>query len=1111
MTAINKLTKITKKLSDKLGAPIKKSINNLEKKYKIVKAIKNNKDEVEKVNIVIKRKYDELNTIKKVKVTKKIKTFKEIKELGGVVDILDEYRIKRKLYENQGIMIQNSIIDIKLDTKFIDLKNDRGAMFIHSNFKTKILKIAHDALFNKGRIIIDAGIQALYGCPRQVDENPDNAVVNTRYTMVESFGRNIDPNEVVFRIELESSDVQVIFLGYRIAFETFENKKLPKNKYRELKAFKPSSDRKFHEMTCGSTTDEKLCIYETFLDVSGIRQLKYRKDNIANRKELKKMLKDEGVAIEKNVIEGRLLDSLELLTKKYDNEVLVVFYNKNANEECDFPFAVKSGTLIEFESHNTDAYLYRKAFLYHKNIHVAPFFVKKIDKIEEKENLKTKYKLRPEFLKINKKNIDGEKEKRCIKNILGFDTETYLDDTLMCKVFNLVIYGRVNDLNISKSFYGEHKQVMNDFINFINHICTKKDNKKSRPNEAINDIFMYGFNNSRFDNLFIYEKLYEEDPETGFIFTKNAIKKIEFNNVHIFDLNLYYAGSLDYVAKQFKLEETKGIYPYRFPNKDNLDYIGEVPDVKYFKSKEDYEKVKEQYKDKLFNLKEYTEKYCLMDAKLVYLMAIKHLDESLQFINGRLADTQYCASGAGIALKCYVQIFLNDTLEQSPDKIILNEKQAYKGGRTEVFKRMFNRQTHRKLYYFDINSSYPSSMVKEMPFKYISTIPKEEKTYGVKDIIEYNNYLSRVEYIGKDKKFIQNILTRVDEGDIIATNDTEYSYNWGCELIEAIKNGCKVYIKSCDRYEPKAIFKEYSEHYYKERLGIKETNVAKANFFKLLLNSLYGKFGQKNFTKKVMCKNSNEMYEILGKDNKLINFEVLENNMLFEYETKGSEYNSIGKLVRFSSYITALSRCKLSEIIRDIGVEHIYYCDTDSIFTDKKPSDKFINATELGMWKEEEPDGIDFAVFLAPKAYYYVIDATGKQCKKAKGIIGKDLDCNDYIDLAENHKNKICQERDMFFRSFNGVRIENQDRHIQTVYNKRIWDGNDSYSYKNVEQWRREKEYKKNYNKVLKELLSCNDEEHNKILKLNKKLDNNSIKLKKAEYDIMYKMNKLLY
>ena len=43
--------------------------------------------------------------------------------------------------------------------------------------------------------------------------------------------------------------------------------------------------------------------------------------------------------------------------------------------------------------------------------------------------------------------------------------------------------------------------------------------------------------------------------------------------------------------------------------------------------------------------------------------------------------------------------------------------------------------------------------------------------------------------------------------------------------------------------------------------------------------------------------------------------------------------NWIGSFTHVASYITAVARMNLIEGIMDVGVENLYYCDTDSIVT----------------------------------------------------------------------------------------------------------------------------------------------------------------------------------
>ena len=52
-------------------------------------------------------------------------------------------------------------------------------------------------------------------------------------------------------------------------------------------------------------------------------------------------------------------------------------------------------------------------------------------------------------------------------------------------------------------------------------------------------------------------------------------------------MSLCYKGKLSKVAENFKLDIRKNTFPYKFPNKDNLNYIGDVPSVEYWNSEND--------------------------------------------------------------------------------------------------------------------------------------------------------------------------------------------------------------------------------------------------------------------------------------------------------------------------------------------------------------------------------------------------------------------------------------------------------------------------------------------------------------------------------------------
>jgi hypothetical protein len=211
------------------------------------------------------------------------------------------------------------------------------------------------------------------------------------------------------------------------------------------------------------------------------------------------------------------------------------------------------------------------------------------------------------------------------------------------------------------------------------------------------------------------------------------------------------------------------------------------------------------------------------------------------------------------------------------------------------------------------------------------------------------------------------------------------------------------------------------------------------------MNSLYGKFGQRQFDKCEIAETENDFWDIINSQfNRLKNIETIDEKLsLITFEEKGDDVEYIGNLTRFSSYISAFSRSHLSEVMRDIGHKNIYYADTDSIFTSKKPNNKYLDNNLLGKWKEETETPIKEAVFIAPKMYFYEC-FDGKECKKGKGIKAEKTSKEEYINLSNGTIKEIKSSSLMFFRSLNDVIIKEQERHIKCINNKRKWNGNNS-------------------------------------------------------------------
>lgn len=1017
--------------------------------YVEAKRIKDNKAKDRVIKKVLKI-IELLRVVEKDKTQRKFSTYKQISIFNiENKDPLTEFRKfllkNRTFYPKQNKIIQHLDIDLSTEAMFrknIKIKNqtllsdkdDKNVGLFNRDIQN-FVDSARNKIF-KDKDIIDARIKFQYFTmdPKDVEYDENKKMYSNfifkkddiRHTADFYNLRTVNVNNEVKRKFMDSKTIG-FFIGYTIIYFLKQDVELKKKQLTELIAYSPSSNRKFHELTTASTSVNKICIYETFLQVSDIKSLRYMHKNKVNHDKIMQRLREEGKDIEDLVKNGKLVQSLELLTKKYDTKVDIVYYNK----DTDDVIRIDRGNTSEVKKSQLEHG--QQVFLYELDRHVAPsIYTNKLSFEQKQKKQKKTFILKSQDVKV----MDN------VKNILGFDTETYTDENNMCHVFNVTIYGKLNDKDVAKSFYGEN--CIGEFVKYIDKISTKVNYEKSRPKNAVSDIYIYGFNNSRFDNLLIYMDLYKLNPATKYVFAGNSIKCMQYNNIRFYDISLQYKmGDLRTTAKKgFKIEEEKGVYPYRFPNKDNLDYIDVVPELCYWNSKED----RDEYIRKegcAFFMKDYTEKYCMLDSKLVYKMAVKHIEMAQGTLNGRKYNCINCPTSANLALKMFKQVFLKQDLKQSPDKIIENEHRAYKGGRTEVFKKEFKSIDNKKLLYLDINSAHPSGMLKNMPYEYLATLKHDNKLGKIDEIVDYNLYFASSEYKGT-KNIIPNLLIKQKATNLSALK-TDYDWHWGIEIKEAIKIGFEIRIMEEHAYSFKPVFSEFAQYFYNERLKIKKTNEVLSLFYKAILNSLYGKFGQRVFTKTALCDDMKDVAEKLKSNfNLMKGFEVIGDKIMIEYEEENDEYECIGKLMRFASYITATTRTKLSEIMREIGFDHIYYCDTDSIFTDKHPPGEFMDNTILGKWKIET-DSINRAIFLAPKVYTYTDDNDTE--RKAKGLKAEKITDEEYNELHEN--GTVIKKKDiMFMRSLTGVKIiPDQERTLNTVYNKRIWSGNNSKTF----------------------------------------------------------------
>jgi len=177
------------------------------------------------------------------------------------------------------------------------------------------------------------------------------------------------------------------------------------------------------------------------------------------------------------------------------------------------------------------------------------------------------------------------------------------------------------------------------------------------------------------------------------------------------------------------------------------------------------------------------------------------------------------------------------------------------------------------------------------------------------------------------------------------------------ELKYALARGHIKQVTDCVLYEQADIFSSYVKRFYALRQEFKSAGVAQfEELCKLLLNCLYGKFGQKAdiWTKIGDCPDEpDRVEEILDTTN---NKRRMLRYLLGEvFESTGTEecFNSFPAI---ASHVTAYGRLRLWELIKQASCENVFYCDTDSLIVNEAGLCKLNNQlheTKLGYLKIE--------------------------------------------------------------------------------------------------------------------------------------------------------------
>ena len=307
-------------------------------------------------------------------------------------------------------------------------------------------------------------------------------------------------------------------------------------------------------------------------------------------------------------------------------------------------------------------------------------------------------------------------------------------------------------------------------------------------------------------------------------------------------------------------------------------------------------------------------------------------------------------------------------------KISQEEKirQGYYGGRVEVFTRSCNHA-----YKYDVNSLYPAVMHDN--YYPVGRVSHTTDTDKIKARIERYKHLGicKVKVKAPDNLDIPLLPMKL-EGRLLFPLGEWTGWYTSIEILQALDLGYKIEYMEGFTWKRKArLFKPFVSKYYEIK---KNSTGSKKLMAKYLLNSSYGKFGQRREHKEVLS-----MDEVIERGLDIGEFEYI-NDELLTHEVTSYRNRSINPV--YAIFVTAYARKVLYDGMQTVKLHggQVYYVDTDCIVSDIELPGYMVDNDALGLWKLEET--IKEGVFVAPKLYK-TVSIEGEHHIKAKGITRK--------------------------------------------------------------------------------------------------------------------------
>ena len=598
--------------------------------------------------------------------------------------------------------------------------------------------------------------------------------------------------------------------------------------------------------------------------------------------------------------------------------------------------------------------------------------------------------------------------------------------------------------------------------NESNHIFLINDinNKKSEKGLLIQNLFenflkpkyngfkLYAHNLSRFDAVYLLMNLYKLKERLNikiealprdekFINIKikygySISKKRYLYSIEIRDSLLMLINPLSKLIKYF-LSEDKELNKY----KDNSKHI-----IQGLIGKNSENLIKD------FDFRKILLKYCLNDceslAKIIFKFAL--LIFNLFKINIHNYPT---ISSLAFAIFRSKYLESDKLIPKISGKIYKDIKKAYTGGHVDVYKLYSNEEIHS----YDVVSLYPTVMLNnEYPVgkitHFIGNILHNKLNYTLDDLIKKHAFVKCDIFIDKSINrplYQTHILFKNRMRTMCVTGTLLNQWIYLPELMkyqQLINNKIRIIedsIKEGYLFDSKSLFKNYVESLFNLKNSVNKNDPLYL-ISKILLNSLYGRFGLKlriSIMDLVSSKNIETFIKGLNVSDVI---KITDNYSLVISEKTVEDGITLNSSVAIAAAVTSNARMYMAPLILDNELD-ILYTDTDSIKTKVKINEieryKYLDHDNLGGLKYEYT--FQESIYLTPKVYGGIINDK-ESLIKIKGFKDK-VEFETLKNILIN-KESIKLNQEKWFKDWikEEILIKDQEYTLSINDNKRIVD-----------------------------------------------------------------------